>query len=87
MVEEVFLEDLAARGVHVRRSSPFVRYSNSDQGVHVEYSDLVTGQTKTLCTNYLIGCDGAHSLVRKSIPGADMEGESGRSSWGVLDGA
>ncbi|KAB8211241.1 FAD binding domain-containing protein [Aspergillus parasiticus] len=33
---------------------------------------------------YLVGCDGAHSWVRKQL-GLRLEGESSSDSWGVLD--
>jgi phenol 2-monooxygenase len=86
MVEDIFLEDLKARGVEVRRSNPFLRYSTVGSDVEVEYENLKTGNTEKLRTKYLVGCDGAHSKVRKLIPGAEMDGESGKSAWGVLDG-
>lgn len=33
---------------------------------------------------YLVGCDGAHSWVRKQL-GLRLEGENSSDSWGVLD--
>jgi phenol 2-monooxygenase (NADPH) len=90
MIEDVFLEDMKLRGVEVMRSSPLVDYSSTtspDQStVEVKYSDINTGKLKAFKTQYLVGCDGAHSLVRKAMPGAAMDGESGKSAWGVLDG-
>jgi len=89
LVEQIFLDDLKLRGVEVIRSSPFTRYTLGGLGksvVEVECNDLKSGQLKTLKTQYLVGCDGTHSKVRKSMLGADMDGESSKSAWGVLDG-
>jgi phenol 2-monooxygenase len=85
MVEDIFIDDLRLRGVEVMRSSPFNRYLAGDSGVLVECNDLSTGSTKNLKTQFLVGCDGAHSKVRKSMLG-EMDGASGNSAWGVLDG-
>jgi len=41
-------------------------------------------QRRSLGTRYLVGCDGAHSLVRKS-QGLPMRGESSSKAWGVMD--
>lgn len=90
MVEGVFLEDLRARGVEVQRSSPFVTYSKTESPdrslINVDFTNLKTGNLETIKSRFLVGCDGAHSKVRKSMPGAEMNGEAGRSAWGVLDG-
>lgn len=90
MIEDVFLEDLKSRGVEVTRSSTFVRCTsrNSDRVMKTTWMDAVTGQQgkKTIQSNYVIGCDGAHSKVRKSMWGVAMEGLSGDSAWGVIDG-
>lgn len=42
------------------------------------------GSTETVRAKYLIGCDGAHSWVRKQI-GFKLEGEQTDYIWGVLD--
>ena len=86
MVEDIFLEDMQLRGVEVLRSSPFVDYTTTKTALEVGYDDLKTGTKQTLKTKYLVGCDGAHSLVRKAMPGNAMDGTSGKSAWGVLDG-
>lgn len=43
------------------------------------------GQKEVIHCKYVIGCDGAHSWVRKSL-GYSMVGESTDYVWGVLDG-
>ncbi|KAB8297959.1 hypothetical protein EYC80_001737 [Monilinia laxa] len=87
MIEDVFIQDLAARGVEVQRNSSFVKFEKvaASEDIQVEYVDLITQSKKFLKTRYLVGCDGAHSNVRKSIEGAEMEGEQSGSVWGILD--
>jgi phenol 2-monooxygenase len=42
------------------------------------------GTKETIQARYLLGCDGAHSWVRKQL-GLKLEGASRDVSWGVLD--
>jgi hypothetical protein len=89
MVEDVFLEDMSQRGVEVSRNSPFITYTakkDTKAPIEVAYTNSNTGQPATLRSRYLVGCDGAHSKVRKAIPGLAMEGEPSKAPWGVLDG-
>jgi phenol 2-monooxygenase len=40
--------------------------------------------TRTVRANYLVGCDGAHSAVRKAIGGV-LHGDAAHQAWGVMD--
>ena len=42
------------------------------------------GQIETIKARYVVGCDGAHSTVRKSI-GRALRGDSANHAWGVMD--
>jgi phenol 2-monooxygenase (NADPH) len=42
------------------------------------------GQTRTVRANYVIGCDGARSNVRRAIGGA-LHGDAAHQAWGVID--
>jgi phenol 2-monooxygenase (NADPH) len=42
------------------------------------------GQTETVEARYLVGCDGARSIVRTSI-GRELHGDSANHAWGVMD--
>jgi phenol 2-monooxygenase len=42
------------------------------------------GQIETIKARYVVGCDGAHSVVRKSI-GRALHGDSANHAWGVMD--
>jgi len=42
------------------------------------------GQVETLRARYVVGCDGAHSVVRQAI-GRPLHGDSANQAWGVMD--
>jgi len=42
------------------------------------------GQTETVKARYVVGCDGARSVVRSSI-GRELHGDSANHAWGVMD--
>jgi phenol 2-monooxygenase len=42
------------------------------------------GQSETIRASYVVGCDGAHSAVRKSL-GLALRGDSASQAWGVMD--
>ncbi|MGH6641502.1 MAG: FAD-dependent oxidoreductase [Bradyrhizobium sp.] len=46
-----------------------------DTGAHVDLRDLDNGAVSTVNCRYLIGCDGARSVVRKAI-GAELSGDA-----------
>jgi phenol 2-monooxygenase len=42
------------------------------------------GETETVAARYVVGCDGARSIVRASI-GRELRGDSANHAWGVMD--
>jgi phenol 2-monooxygenase len=40
--------------------------------------------TREVRANYVVGCDGAHSNVRKAI-GGELHGDAANQAWGVMD--
>jgi phenol 2-monooxygenase (NADPH) len=42
------------------------------------------GQTHTVRANYVVGCDGARSNVRRAI-GGQLHGDAAHQAWGVID--
>jgi 2-polyprenyl-6-methoxyphenol hydroxylase-like FAD-dependent oxidoreductase len=42
------------------------------------------GQMETVRARYVVGCDGAHSAVRKAL-GHSLHGDSANQAWGVMD--
>ncbi|KAL5614614.1 hypothetical protein BROUX41_004713 [Berkeleyomyces rouxiae] len=89
VVEGLFIEDMRKRGCEVRRNTAFDSYSvpeNKSGPLQVNCRANVNQERRTLLTQFLVGCDGAHSKVRKSIPDARAIGMSQDAIWGVLDG-
>lgn len=89
MVESVFVDDLKERGVQVVRNTAFTDYEYTPQRVRpltITCKQDVSQTRKTYGTRYLVGCDGAHSQVRKMIPNSVPIGASSDAVWGVLDG-
>ncbi|KAK1984000.1 FAD binding domain-containing protein [Colletotrichum cereale] len=86
MVEGVFVDDLRKSGVEVQRSHSFRTYCALDDGsLQIDCDHSEAGPAK-IHSEYLVGCDGARSLVRKSIPDTYAQGTPHTSVWGVLDG-
>jgi phenol 2-monooxygenase len=89
MVEAIFEDDLRERGTVVSRNTAFVDFDYTPMSIRpltVNCRQDVNHAKKTYATRYIVGCDGAHSKVRKCIPGATLVGSSTDAVWGVLDG-
>ncbi|PVI01575.1 hypothetical protein DM02DRAFT_524592 [Periconia macrospinosa] len=89
MVEGLFEVDLQERGVEVIRNTAFTDFEYTPEKVRpltVHCKQNVSHTNKSFGTRYVIGCDGAHSRVRKCIPNATPVGASSDAVWGVLDG-
>lgn len=93
-IERILQEDLNlyAPADTIRRSHRFLEYT-VDETNYPEYPILVkfeydaedgTVAQDSVRTKYLVGADGAHSLVRKCM-GLDLEGETSDHIWGVCD--
>lgn len=88
MIEDLFIDDMNARGVEVVRNFAFTDYAKTERGraMVINSTNVVDETVQSIHAKYLVGCDGAHSQVRKCIPGAVSEGSSSEAVWGVLDG-
>lgn len=92
-IERILQEnlDLYAPKDTIRRSHRFLEYMVDDAypdfPILVKYEyDLANGTTEqdTVRTKYLVGADGARSLVRKCM-GLELHGETSDHIWGVCD--
>lgn len=52
--------------------------------VTLENTGVNAGETVTVRANYVVGCDGARSNVRKAI-GGELHGDAAHQAWGVMD--
>jgi phenol 2-monooxygenase len=89
MVESLFEDDLNERGTAVSRNTAFVDFDYTPTAIRplkVNCQQDANQARKSFYTRYVVGCDGAHSKVRKCIPGATPVGSSTDAVWGVLDG-
>ena len=65
----------------------FVRLEVEPEGDHpvlVHLHHVEDGRERTIRAKYVVGCDGARSLVRQSI-GTELRGDYANHAWGVLD--
>jgi phenol 2-monooxygenase len=60
------------------------RTRSDDYPVEAVLVRVDDGSEETVRCRYLVGCDGAHSTVRKLL-GFPMKGEGARQLWGVMD--
>jgi 2-polyprenyl-6-methoxyphenol hydroxylase-like FAD-dependent oxidoreductase len=87
-VEDLLLRDLMERGVDVQRNVTFVDYvkdTKPEQNIEVFCKPTHSDEKRVFAASYVIGCDGSHSNVRKSM-GSRMVGSSYDQVWGVIDG-
>lgn len=86
-VEEVLLKDMMERGWDVTRNQTFVDYqtTSEDSLVRIICESPETQEKTIISAKYLVGCDGTHSNVAKSM-GARQVGPKSGEVWGVLDG-
>jgi len=81
--ERLLAARLAARGVRVERSVELTGLVQDDDGVTatLRHPD---GRDETVSCDWLLGCDGAHSFVRKHL-GLEFAGEFEPNDWILAD--
>ena len=78
-INQIFLEPVlfshaeSTPGLRIRNRLRVDAVTQDDEGVSVEATDLDNGQAVRVRCEYVIGCDGGRSMVRKSI-GAQLHG-------------
>jgi 2-polyprenyl-6-methoxyphenol hydroxylase-like FAD-dependent oxidoreductase len=81
--ERLLEEHLGRLGVRVERQVEVVSFKTGDKGVEAVLRH-VDGSSETVETDWLIGCDGAHSAVRHGL-GLSFEGDTLKSDWILAD--
>ncbi|KAF4435835.1 putative phenol hydroxylase [Fusarium austroafricanum] len=85
MLQEIIrLRENGTSGVMYNSQVESVRILDDGGDYPVEVATMQNGQPHRYRAKYAIGCDGAHSTVRKSL-GFKMVGDSSDSVWGVMD--
>jgi 2-polyprenyl-6-methoxyphenol hydroxylase-like FAD-dependent oxidoreductase len=77
--ERILADWVGELGVPIRRGCEVVGFAQDDTGVDVELSD-----NTSLRTQYLVGCDGGRSLIRKAA-GIDFVGLDPSRSWIIAE--
>jgi 3-(3-hydroxy-phenyl)propionate hydroxylase len=78
-IERILAEWVAELGVPILRGHEVLGFTQDDAGVDVE----VSGDA-SLRAEYLVGCDGGRSLVRKAA-GIDFPGSDPTTSWMIAE--
>jgi 2-polyprenyl-6-methoxyphenol hydroxylase-like FAD-dependent oxidoreductase len=81
--ERILEERLASLGVKVQRTTEVVSLAMHDHGGDAVLR-TADGQEEAVTAEWVIGCDGAHSLVRHAV-GAPFDGETIDSDWVLAD--
>ncbi|QPP07369.1 2-polyprenyl-6-methoxyphenol hydroxylase [Streptomyces bathyalis] len=81
--ERILAEALVAKGVEVERGRALTDLTQDGEAVTVSLRDE-DGSTETVRCRWVIGCDGAHSAVRKAA-GIPFEGSTYRSEFIMAD--
>jgi len=75
-INQIYLEPIlfahaeARRGVTIRNRAEATSFEQDERGVTVQARDLDSGAALVVQAQYLIGCDGGRSMVRKAIGAA-----------------
>ena len=81
--ERLLEERLHELGVAVERETEVAGFKSGNSGVEAVLRHADGGE-QTITADWLIGCDGAHSVVRHTL-GAAFEGETLKSDWLLAD--
>ncbi|MCF6221600.1 MAG: FAD-dependent monooxygenase [Robiginitomaculum sp.] len=81
--ERVFLAWLAQHGVVPQWNTTLIKLE-MDADTSIAHIRSANGETEDQAYDYIIGCDGAHSIVRKSA-GIDFSGRTGDEQWSLVD--
>jgi 2,4-dichlorophenol 6-monooxygenase len=73
-LEPILVKNATSRGTQTRFSTEYLSHTQDENGVTTTVRDRLTGATYTIKSRYLIGADGARSLVAEHI-GLPYEGQ------------
>lgn len=84
-LEAILRENLEGyRGVTIRGGVKVLGLAQNADGVRIDVENAATGERESVLAEYVLGCDGANSLIRASI-GAGMSDLRFEQRWLVVD--
>jgi 2-polyprenyl-6-methoxyphenol hydroxylase-like FAD-dependent oxidoreductase len=81
--ERILEEHLAQVGVTVERNTELVGFSQAEGGVSAALR-RADGTQETMQASWMVGCDGAHSLIRQEL-GLTFLGSTRGDDWALAD--
>ncbi|RUS26211.1 FAD-binding monooxygenase, partial [Jimgerdemannia flammicorona] len=86
IVQGIFIDYLASRGVHVERQIRLVDFEDSfeSDGVSAMVENLSTGKMSAVEVAYLVGADGPKSVTRMKL-GIPLKGFGTPNLWFMMD--
>ncbi|KAG2218390.1 hypothetical protein INT45_011578 [Circinella minor] len=87
ITESNFQHTLSENGIQIERPvtvTQFTREEGEDYPILATLENKKSHSTEMVRAKYLLGCDGAHSSIRKQI-GIEYEGHGSKQNCGVLD--
>ncbi|MGB0758925.1 MAG: FAD-dependent monooxygenase [Rubripirellula sp.] len=83
LTEKLLEDHLNVGGLHVERSTELISFVQSSDSVSCVLQDAGGGQ-RAVVAKYLVGCDGAHSVVRHGL-GLEFPGRNDGLRWVLAD--
>ncbi|KAI1261350.1 FAD binding domain-containing protein [Xylariaceae sp. FL1019] len=88
-IERIYVRDLARHKTLVERSSVLSKYAIQEDRdvpypVNATIKNEKTGQEQDIQAKFLVGCDGAASMIRKGLD-IPFDGVSTDIYWGIMD--
>ncbi|KAI1111371.1 FAD binding domain-containing protein [Nemania sp. NC0429] len=88
-IERIYVRDLARHKAIVERRSVLSEYTIQNENdapypIHATIKNELTGATQTVQAKFLVGSDGAASMIRKGLD-IPFDGVSTGIYWGIMD--
>lgn len=84
ITEQILLEYLAQKNIHVERQTELIAFTREDTAMVAEIKNNITGKHEKQRCHYIVGCDGAHSTVREVL-GIAFSGASYQQEFVLAD--
>lgn len=65
--EKILIHHIEKCGINIQRQTSLEKFYQTDHLVKSVIKNVITGETQDITSRYIVGCDGAHSTVRKIL--------------------